>query len=162
MKLWIFVFFLLFNDWLQFFFNSAFLRHWISWPMQIVGPIQFWRSCQIFFAEGLCDFSPFCSSYFSDSLFLLLSPQLDAAPAPTSPPNKLRPNRVGGEGGGGSAGWWSLPLDSFLLLYAPNLFVFIKKVPRHILFFLLFQYITCLKVIKPCRSPDICQKWFYC
>ena len=43
-----------------------------------------------FFVERVCDFSQLFS-YFFGSLFLLLSPQLEAAPAPTSPPSPCSP-----------------------------------------------------------------------
>ena len=137
--------------------------------MGIVGPIQFWRSCKIVFVERRRDFSLFFFSFFT-SPFLLLSLQLEAAPAPTSPPSPFshpKKNWIFDRSqtrGGGVSRLVVIALRFFFLLHAPNLFVYFEKVPKHILFTRLTQYITCLqkyqtmyrRFVKSCPTVSLC------
>ena len=102
--------------------------------MRIVGQIQFWRSCKIvFFWEAVWLFSIFFY-FFSSSLFLLLFPQLGAAPAPTSPPSPSsspkkhwifeRGHTVWGRG---VSRLVVIALRIFFLIHATTLSVNIKK-----------------------------------
>ena len=120
--------------------------------MRIVGQIQFWRSCKIvFFWEAVWLFSIFFY-FFSSSLFLLLFPQLGAAPAPTSPPSPSsspkkhwifeRGHTVWGRG---VSRLVVIALRIFFLFMLQPYLWTLKKVSKHILFSLLSQYITCLQ-----------------
>ena len=91
----------------------------------LVGPIQFRRSCKIVFCgEAVW-------------LFLIFP---EAAPTPTSPPSPSSPLNKHWIFHRGQTGWGRvnrmvvIALMFFFLLHAPNLFVYIKKVPKHNLF----------------------------